>query len=104
MRRLRLDVGQLFEADPKGLYYYQGGCNWCAWLSILAGFAVWLVAVQPKACALRAKLGPWGASLPACCLTALLYGLLTWLWLWPRRLGGYNSPTQPPHALRLPDV
>ncbi len=75
LRRQRLSLWAIFEADPSGAYYYSRGFNWIALGSLVLGQATYLFLYNPLTGATH-ELFHWApASIAAFVVPALTYGL-----------------------------
>ena len=76
LRRGRLDLPHIFVDGVEGHYWYKGGVNWAAMLTIAAGCAAYLYLYDPISLSARTAFRYAGAALPVMTGSALLYLLL----------------------------
>lgn len=89
LRRERVDLLHMFTATPGTKYWYWGGVNPVAMLSVAAGVAVYLAQFNPVTGEHRLAFGWTTASAPAFLVAGALHYLLTRLIISPRGLGDY---------------
>ncbi len=99
LRHQRLNITQVFEAQPHGHYWFYGGFNLCAWLAATVGMAMAWHLYNPQTFVAH----PWarvaGATLPGALAAGVLYAVsscITAAFVQNAR-GGYgaeNAPTK----------
>lgn len=90
LRRRRLDVRGLFDGSPQAPYYFWGGWNPVAILSMVTGCAVYVTFLNPITYESHGPFAVLTASLPSATAAGLLYGLLTVAVVIPAGRGGYR--------------
>lgn len=103
LRRQRLNVSQVFEDHPEGLFRYTGGFNLAALGAMLVGQGLYLWLYNPVTGATHGPTHLLTASGPAVLVPALLYWVLAKLWLIPAGMGGYLAPIDP-RPIREPNI
>jgi NCS1 family nucleobase:cation symporter-1 len=103
LRRQRINLAHIFEDDHAGRYWYHGGVNFAALISVFVGNAVALWMNNPITHAVHSPVRALGASGPALVLSAALYALFARLWLIPGGHGGYDLSTRP-EPLKRPNL
>ena len=90
LRRERVVVAQLFEAQPGGLYWFWGGVNWIAVAVVGGSVALYLCLFDPVTLRAAPVFRYAGASIPTIAAScALYYTLMRWA-LRHRDLAGYR--------------
>lgn len=90
LRRRRIDVRGLFATGPDAAYRYWGGFNPAAIAGMIAGCATYLYLLDPTTYASRAPYEYLTASIPTATVGALVYSLVTVLFVRPAGKGGYR--------------
>jgi len=103
LSKQRLNLSHIFEDARDGRYWYHGGFNLAALLSIVIGAAVALWINNPITHVAHSPVRALGASGPALVLSAAIYALFARLWLIPAGIGGYDASTRP-EPLRRPNL
>ena len=89
LRRGQLELPHLFVENADGHYWYTGGVNWVAMLTVAAGGAAYLFLYDPVSLAARSAFRYAGAALPVMAGSALLYLMLMRVF---RRKAGNANP------------
>lgn len=76
LRREQLDVRHMFNASPKGKYWFIGGVNWIAVLTTFASIAFYLWLYDPISLRTQHAFVYLGAGIPTMFITGLLYYVL----------------------------
>jgi NCS1 family nucleobase:cation symporter-1 len=90
LRRQRLDMRQVYETSPRGLYYFWSGVNPCAIASVLAGVLIYFLLFNPLSFAAGRVFRLFAASLPAMVVTMIVHYVLVRLIVMPAGRGGYS--------------
>lgn len=90
MRRRRIVVRALFDNGPDSPYRFWLGVNPAAVLAMAAGCATYVVLLDPLTYESHGPYAFTTASLPSVLVAAVVYGLLTRLWIMPAGKGGYR--------------
>jgi NCS1 family nucleobase:cation symporter-1 len=104
LRRGRIDAAQVFEGDRAGAYWFTGGWNVPALVSVLVGQLVYMWLLDPVSLTARGPVRSLTASGPAVIVPMALYYVLARAWLARRRLGGYGDTAPASRPLRAPDI
>ncbi len=98
VRKSRLDIWSVFEDHPSGEYHFSRGFNWAAFVSLVAGQALYFYLFDPISLEARTLFRFISASLPAAIVPALIYW--AWMTIAPVRPRGADA-TAPPGGRRL---
>jgi nucleobase:cation symporter-1, NCS1 family len=93
LRRAAIDIRAIYDRRPGSPYYYWGGVNPAAVLSLLLGCGVYVALLNPLT---YASAGPYRfltASLPTALVSAVAFWLLSRLLVLPAGRGGYRRTT-----------
>ena len=91
LRHQRLDVPQLYVQGPQGLYWFWGGINWIAFLSIVASSCTYRWMYNPNTLEGAHGFGYIGASIPAFLVGSVAYFALMRLITSRSTIGGYGA-------------
>ena len=75
LRKQKLNLRALFDADPSGEYYFHRGFNWIALGSLLLGQILYLALYNPYSGAAHPFVRYAPASVWSCVVAAVLYGV-----------------------------
>jgi NCS1 family nucleobase:cation symporter-1 len=91
-RHQRLDMLSLFDYSSKGRYHFWGGFNPAAFIATAAGCVTYWYLLDPVTyVSHNATAFKWmSASLPTLAVSAVVYAILTAVWIKPLRKGGYD--------------
>lgn len=100
LRRQVLNVSQIFEDDPRGDYWFQGGFNAAALAAMLLGQGLYVWLLNPVSLAAHGPVRVLTASGPSVVLPMVVYYAAARLVLIPRGSGGYRGDAAPRPILR----
>ncbi|GAB6403126.1 purine-cytosine permease family protein [Pseudomonas sp. MHK4] len=90
MRRRRVGVRALFDNGPDSPYRFWGGFNPAALVAMAAGCATYVGLLDPLTYESHGPYAFTTASLPSVLVAALVYCIVTHLWVRPAGKGGYR--------------
>jgi nucleobase:cation symporter-1, NCS1 family len=93
-RRRRVDIRGMFRGGPGTPYHFWGGINPVGFLSLAAGFAVYIYLLNPVSYVSHEPYEFVSASIPSAVAAAIVYMVLTRLLVLPARRGGYAEAQQ----------
>ena len=91
LRKQRLDVRSLYQTGSSGKYFFWAGFNWAAIISMAAGSAFFLYLLNPYTYAFHGPFPYISASLPSMLLAAIVYWVLSKVWVMRVHKGGYEA-------------
>ena len=91
LRGRRIAIRDLYDATESAPYRYWRGVNPAALAAMGVGFIVYIYLLDPLAYESRWPYQYLTASLPTALISALVYGVVTRLWVAPRGMGGYRA-------------
>jgi nucleobase:cation symporter-1, NCS1 family len=95
LRRQRVDVRAIYDAQPGSPYYFLGGFNPAAFAALIAGFLTYIYLLNPVSYTSNAPYQYLTASLPTCFVGGLVYWLVTKFVCIPQGWGGYKRSNPP---------
>jgi NCS1 family nucleobase:cation symporter-1 len=90
MRRRRVGIRALFDNGPDSPYRFWGGFNPAALVAMAAGCATYVGLLDPLTYESHGPYAFTTASLPSVLVAALVYCIVTHLWVRPAGKGGYR--------------
>jgi NCS1 family nucleobase:cation symporter-1 len=92
LRRRRITVRDLYAPEGESRYSFWWGVNPAAFLAVGAGALIYYLLLDPITFSAAGIFTYTTASLPAFVVTAVVYIVLTVLWVRPAGKGGYHEP------------
>ncbi|MCF8067364.1 MAG: cytosine permease [Desulfobacterales bacterium] len=91
LRKQKLNTRGLYESKSGSAYYFWGGINPVAFIAVIAGFFTYKSLLHPYLYTSSALFKYISASVPALVVSAVIYYVLTKLFIVKSKIGDYNN-------------